>query len=434
MSELAQFFSLSDVNVRAVVLGSMLLGATAGAIGSFALLRKRALIGDALAHAALPGVVLGFVVAGGKIPMALLLGAMLTAWLGALAVNVIVKHSKIAGDTALAIVLSVFFAVGIVALTLVQKTGEASQSGLANFLFGRAASMMAEDVQRFAVLAAISLIVLALLFKELKTISFDGTFSQSLGLPVKALDFALTTLLVVAVVVGLQAVGVVLMAAMIITPAAAARLWTEKLALMVLLSALLGALSGAAGAFFSALAPRMPTGPWMVIAVTAVFVFSMLFAPRRGIVSRLALFFRLRHKTLIEHVLKTFYHLGEARSDWRLSVTKPQLSEARFFAGNSLTRGLRKLRYDGLIERFDGGYRLTAEGVQRAGRIIRIHRLWEAYLSNYLHLPADHVHRDADQMEHILTPEMEAQLEALLDHPQTDPHGEPIPYNHGVSG
>lgn len=428
MSEFAQFFSLSDVNVRAVVLGSMLLGATAGAIGSFALLRKRALIGDALAHAALPGVVLGFVVAGGKVPIALLLGAMLTAWLGALCVNAIIRHSKIAGDTALAIVLSVFFAVGIVALTLVQKSGEAAQSGLANFLFGRAASMLAEDVQRFAVLAVVSLIVLALLFKELKTVSFDNVYSQAVGLPVKWLDFALTTLLVVAIVVGLQAVGVVLMAAMIITPAAAARLWTDKLSVMVLLSALLGAISGVAGAYFSTLAPRMPTGPWMVIAVTAVFVVSMLFAPRKGIVSRLTTFWGLRGRTLTEHILKTFYNLGESAKDWSPPRSVSQLSEARHFTGNALARGLRKLKRQGFVEEASGGFKLTPDGLKQAGRLVRVHRLWEMYLSQYMQLPADHVHRDADQMEHIMTPEMEAQLEALLGYPRVDPHGEPIPY------
>ncbi|MBU0509900.1 metal ABC transporter permease, partial [bacterium] len=134
MTELVAFLSLSDANVRAVVIGTMLLGATAGAIGCFALLRKRALIGDTLAHAALPGVVIGFVIAGGKVPFALLLGAMVTAWLAALAVNFISARSKITSDTAMAVVLSVFFAVGVVGLTFVQKSGEAAQSGLSNFL------------------------------------------------------------------------------------------------------------------------------------------------------------------------------------------------------------------------------------------------------------------------------------------------------------
>ncbi|MFZ5432213.1 MAG: metal ABC transporter permease [Calditrichota bacterium] len=431
MSEFLHFFSLTDVNIRSVVLGSVLLGATAGAIGCFALLRKRALIGDALAHSALPGVVIGFVISGGKVPIALLLGAMVTAWLGALAVNAISQRSKIHSDTAMAIVLSVLFATGIVGLTLVQKTGEASQSGLANFLFGRAASLLPEDVLHFGILAVINLIVLSVLFKEFKLIAFDSTFTRAIGLPAGVLDFLLTTLMVVAVVVGLQAVGVVLMAAMIITPAAAARLWTDRLEVMVWIAAALGGFSGIAGAYLSSLAPSMPTGPWMVLAVSVVFALSLLFAPRRGMLARLTDFLQLRRKTLDEHILKTFFHIGETRADFHTPVTVADLAKARFFPGKTLWRGLRGLRRAGLVETRGDLLSLTAAGREKAARIVRVHRLWEMYLSEYMHLPADHVHRDADQMEHVLTPELEARLEALLERPRVDPHGEPIPYPEG---
>ena len=429
MNNLILFFTLADANVRAVVLGSLLLGATAGAIGCFAVLRKRALIGDTLAHAALPGVVIGFLIAGGKIPLALLLGAIATAWLAALAVNAITARSKLTADTAMAVVLSVFFAAGVVLLTFVQKSGDAAQSGLSNFLFGRAASLMTTDVRNFAVLAVLSLIVLALLFKEFKLIAFDGVQAQALGLPARALDVILTTLLVIAVVVGLQAVGVVLMAAMIITPAAAARLWTHRLSVMVGLSAIFGGVAGVSGAYVSTLAPQMPTGPWMVIAATALFVVSLLFAPRRGVISRVTSFFTLRARTLDEHILKAFFYVGEQRREWRSPVTLAQLGHVRFFRGNSLARGLKKLRRRGLVHFADGGLQLTDNGRARAGRIVRVHRLWEMYLSQYMELPADHVHRDADQIEHVLTPELEAKLEALLDRPRVDPHGETIPYD-----
>jgi len=429
VSDLILFFSLADANVRAVVLGSLLLGATAGAIGCFAFLRKRALIGDTLAHAALPGVVIGFIIAGGKIPLALLLGAMLTAWLAALAVNVITARSKLAADTAMAVVLSVFFAAGVVLLSLVQQSGDAAQSGLSHFLFGRAASLMTTDVRNFAVLAIVSLVVLIALFKEFKLIAFDDVQALALGLPARALDLLLTTLLVVAVVVGLQAVGVVLMAAMLITPAAAARLWTNRLSVMVWLSAIFGGVSGVTGAYISTLAPQMPTGPWMVIAVTFLFAISLLFAPRQGVLSRTMSFFALRARTLEEHILKAFFHVGEERRDWRSPVTLAQLGQARFFRGNTLSRGLKKLRRRGLVLAADTGLRLSEAGLARAGRIVRVHRLWEMYLSQYMDLPADHVHRDADQIEHVLTPELEAKLEALLDRPLVDPHGETIPYD-----
>lgn len=433
MTTIIAFFSLADANVRAVVLGSLLLGATAGAIGCFAVLRKRALIGDTLAHAALPGVVIGFLIAGGKIPLALLLGAIATAWLAALAVNAITARSKLAADTAMAVVLSVFFAAGVVLLTLVQQSGDAAQSGLSHFLFGRAASLMTTDVRNFAVLAIVSLVMLIALFKEFKLIAFDDVQAQALGLPARSLDLILTTLLVVAVVVGLQAVGVVLMAAMLITPAAAARMWTDRLPVMVWLSAIFGGVSGVIGAYVSTLAPQMPTGPWMVIAVTFLFTVSLLFAPERGVTARLRHFLSLRARTLEEHILKAFFYVGEQRRDWRSPVTLAQLGQVRFFRGNTLASGLKKLRRRGLVCFADGGLQLTDSGQTRAGRIVRVHRLWEMYLSQYMDLPADHVHRDADQIEHVLTPELEAKLEALLDRPLVDPHGETIPYDSSES-
>ncbi|MDD5088986.1 MAG: iron dependent repressor, metal binding and dimerization domain protein, partial [bacterium] len=222
--------------------------------------------------------------------------------------------------------------------------------------------------------------------------------------------------------------------AMMITPAAAARLWTDRLSAMVWLSAIFGGISGVIGAYVSTLAPQMPTGPWMVIAVTALFIFSVVFAPERGATARLRHFFALRARTLEEHILKAFFHVGEQRGDRQSPVTLVQLGQARFFRGTTLPRGLRTLRRRGLVRFTDGGLQLTDSGRARAERIVRVHRLWEMYLSQYMDLPADHVHRDADQIEHVLTPELEAKLEALLDRPCVDPHGETIPYNSVAEG
>jgi manganese/zinc/iron transport system permease protein len=429
---MAEWFSaLYDINARSVILGSALLGATAGAIGCFAFLRKRALLGDALAHAALPGVVLGFLVSGGKVPIALLIGAALTAWLGALAVDMITRHSKIKEDSAIAISLSIFFAAGVVGLSLVQKTGAASQSGLANFLFGHAASLLPSDVMQFSLLAILSLIVLALFYKELKAISFDSDFARSLNFPVGRLNIVLTTLIVVAVVVGLQAVGVVLMAAMVITPPAAARLWTERLSKMIFLSAIFGMAAGIIGALISYSAPRMPTGPWIVLSATAVFLVSVLFAPKRGFISRLFTYLDVRRRTMTENILKSFYRLGEQKGNMRASLPAADLQRVRYLPASDFAKGIKKLVRDGLVEIKNGGYALTEDGYQRAARLVKLHRLWEVYLTDYIHLPSDHVHRDAEQIEHILTPELEAELEALLERPRFDPHGTPIPYPQG---
>lgn len=274
-----------DPNTRWVLAGCVLMGISSGVLGSFALLRRRSLIGDAVAHAALPGVCLAFLLTGSRELAPLLVGAAVAGLLGAACVQGITRASRIKEDAALGIVLSVFFGFGIVLLTLIQNTARSSQAGLDKFIFGQAASLIGRDVQVMAVCALVTCIAVAALFKEFKLLCFDPGFARGIGRPAGVLDGLLLFLLVLAVVVGLQAVGVVLMAAMLITPAAAARFWTERLDCMVLLAGLYGGLAGTAGTALSTLAPRMPTGPLIVLAATGLFLVSLLLAPRRGLVA-----------------------------------------------------------------------------------------------------------------------------------------------------
>lgn len=273
---------LFDYTVRNVALGSAILGFLGAALGSFAVLRRQGLFGDALAHATLPGVCVAFLLTGSKAPIVLLLGAGLSAGLGALLILAVVSGTRIKQDAILGIVLSVFFGAGVVLLTYIAGSGDAAQSGLDRFVFGQAATIVRDDVVTMGVLALVALAVTALLFKEFKLLSFDPAFAASLGYPVKGLNVLLTSLIVVAVVVGIQAVGVVLMAAMLITPAAAARQWTERLSTMLLLSALFGAFSGVTGALVSASGSNLPTGPLIVLVATGILVFSLLLGRRRG--------------------------------------------------------------------------------------------------------------------------------------------------------
>lgn len=419
---------LDDITLRSVLLGSVLLGAVAGMVGSFAYLQKRALLGDALAHAALPGVVIGFLIAGGKLPLALLLGAAVTAWLGARSIEWINRNSKLKQDAAVAIVLSVFFAVGVVGLSYVQRHGDAAQSGLSTFLFGHAASLLPRDVQTFAIFGIISILVLALFYKELKAITFDRRFSHALGLPVKWIEFVMTTLIVAATVIGLQAVGIVMMSALLITPAATARLWSDRLGRMLAIAASVGILAGVIGTLISYGAPRMPTGPWIVLVATALFGISFLFAPKRGMIARFLVFYNLRERTQEENLLKIFYHLGEQQGEIAQAFSSADLARSRNITGRAFSSTLRSLRRKGLIEEVETGFRLTDTGRAESARVVRLHRLWEVYLRDFLHLPSDHVHPGAEQMEHVLTPELEQELEAFLAKPKVDPHGTPIPY------
>ncbi|MDQ3327751.1 MAG: metal ABC transporter permease [Chloroflexota bacterium] len=274
---------LFDYTVRTVALGCAVLGAVSGVLGCFAVLRRQSLFGDALAHAALPGVCLGFVFAGGKSPVWLLVGAAVSGWLGALAVLGVVRGSRLKEDAALGIVLTTFFGIGIVLLTRIQNTGNASQSGLNSFLFGQAAVLLQRDVLIMAGAGAMVLALVALFYKEFKLLAFDPAYGSTLGVPMGLLGVLLTGLITVAVVIGLQSVGVILMAAMLIAPASAARQWTDRLSVMIGLAAMFGALSGVLGAALSSLDARVPTGPLIVLLATAIVLFSLAFAPRRGL-------------------------------------------------------------------------------------------------------------------------------------------------------
>jgi manganese/zinc/iron transport system permease protein len=424
-----EFFTFSDPNVRLVAFGSVLLGASAAVVGCFTFLRKRALVGDAIAHAILPGVCLGFIVSGTKNPWILLAGAVISGWLALLVMDFMTNRSKLKTDTAIGAVLSVFFGLGILLLTAIQHSGAANQAGLDSFLFGKAASMNRQDIITFSSVAFLLLILVLAFFKEFKLVSFDPAFAQTIGLPVRGLEFMLSTITVLAVATGIQAVGVVLMAALLITPAAAARFWTERIQTMIVLAAVFGMVSGFFGSFISYVAPSMPTGPWIVMLLSAIAVASVLFAPQRGILARNRLQRENSHKMLIENLLKTFYSLGEHRGQFGEDISLTALRQKRAFQSGALQRGLRTLRRHRWIEAAGkDAYRLTPEGLEESKRVVRLHRLWELYLSERMNMAADHVHNTAEAIEHILTPEVEKALLEELDHPVQDPHQSHIPY------
>lgn len=277
---------LSDPNTRWILLGCLLLGFSSGIIGSFTFLRRQSLMGDTLAHAALPGICIAFMLTETKSIGLFLFGALIAGIVATFGISWITRFSRIKQDAAMGIVLTVFFGIGVVMLTRIQHSASGSQSGLDKYLFGQSASMVLTDVYVMAGVCLILLIACLVWFKEFKLVSFDPGFARGMGLPVGVLEQLILLLTVIAVVAGIQAVGVVLVAALLVTPAAAARCWTDSLALMVLLAGLFGALSGAAGTLFSTFVPNLPTGPVTVLAATVLFAGSALFAPRRGLLAR----------------------------------------------------------------------------------------------------------------------------------------------------
>ncbi len=428
MQDLIQFLTLSDPNTRYVVLGVMLMSAGSAVLGCFTFLRKKSLIGDAVAHAVLPGVCAAFILSGEKNPFLLLLGAFAIGWFSVYAVDFITKNSKLKQDSAIGLILSVFFGIGILLLTYIQHSGNASQSGLDSFIFGKAASLVSTDVYIFGSLAVVLIASVFFLYKEFLLLSFDEDYAHVIGFPVKTLEFILTTLTVLAVIVGIQAIGVVLMAAMLITPAAAARFWTNRLPIMLLLSALLGMVAGIGGAYVSYNVEGMPTGPWVVMIISLIAIFSFLFAPKRGILYRW--YGRRKHKSVVmaENILKAIYQLGEQDADYFKARTPEELAQKRGYPILVITRWMERLRKQGYLTFERNGYSFTEEGKLKGQRVTKLHRLWEMYLTEYVQLDSDHVHDDAENIEHIITPELEKILEEQLAYPLRDPHDSAIPY------
>ena len=272
-----------DYTLLIVTMGAALLGAVSGSLGTYAVLRRQSLLGDAISHAALPGIAIAFLLTGSKTPLVLVLGAAIAGWLGTLLILGIVRLTRIKYDSALGIILSTFFGFGLVLHTLIQRTGNANQAGLDTFLFGQAATILESDVLTIGILGGIAIVIMLVFWKELKLLVFDDGFAASLGFPIRALDILLTSLLVIAIVLGLQAVGAVLMSAMLVAPAVAARQWTNKLSVMMFLAAGFGALAGVSGTIISSSASRIPTGPTIVLCATVVVGFSIIFAPNRGL-------------------------------------------------------------------------------------------------------------------------------------------------------
>lgn len=429
MNSLIDFFSFADPNIRFVVIGSVLLTASSAIVGTFTFLHKKSLVGDAIAHAVLPGICMGFIISGTKNPAYLIGGAFITGWISLIGVEYITRHTRIKEDTAIGLVLSVFFGIGILMLTVIQKSGNASQSGLDHFLFGKAAALVGQDLLVFGTVAVLLLVAVFLLFKEFALLAFDKDYAKAIGLPVRSIELTLTSLIVLAVVIGIQAVGVVLMAAILITPAAAARFWTNKINVMVLLASIFGAFSGLSGAYISYIAPAMPTGPWIVIVISTIAFISFFFAPKRGVVNRLLRQRHIRRTINDENVLKTLYQLSEESKNFFVQRSVEEIIRRRRFSHEALLKILRRLERQGYLLRTGKHWSLTEEGKNRGQRVVRIHRLWELYLTTHLNIAPDHVHDDADTIEHLLTPELEAELEKLLNYPKVDPHKSEIPYS-----
>ena len=351
--------------VRVVALGGSILGVLSGVLGCFAVLRRESLLGDALSHAALPGVAIAFLLVGRELSL-LLIGAGIASWIGLRFVSLILSTTRLKQDTALGIVLASWFAAGIALLAYIQSLPDASQAGLDHFIFGQAAAIVESDVILVSAVGAIVLLVLALFWKEFKLVTFDPEFASANGFRTGLINTLLSTLIVVAIVLGLQLAGVILMVGMLIAPAIAARQWTHQLFQMVILSAVFGAFAGGIGAVISALDSDIPTGPMIIVVAFVLVVLSISLAPERGLV-----WSRLRQRAN----RRRFASLNTLRDLYRYALAHGGATETvpdEFIRGvgdRSAEIGLGQLSEARHVVTVNGGWRLTASGIDRARAI-----------------------------------------------------------------
>lgn len=350
---------LSDYTFQNVVIGASLLGLISGPLGCFAVLRRQSLLGDAISHAALPGVCLSFIITGSRDIGGVIIGSLVTGSLAALTMLLLTRKSRLKTDAALGICLSIFFAIGIVLLTYIQGTNNASQGGLEAFLFGQAAATLRSDLWVMGSITLVTLTLLAIFWKQAKLVTFDGQYARSLGMPVNAIEAALTAMVALAVVVGLQMVGVILMAAMIVAPAAAARQWSRHLGGMLVIAAGIGIVSGVSGATISTLSRGLATGPLVILTATAIVIISLALAPGRGLLWGFIKHYRQKEALQKQQLLYTLYKHPDASRHYRAT-----------FGARMVLSKLKRQGY--LIRSSDGGagWALTSRGEKAAKQVV----------------------------------------------------------------
>lgn len=388
-------------NATLVTLGATLLGIAAGAAGTFLFLRKRALVSDAISHATLPGVGLAFILmvalgADGRNLLGLMLGSALSAGIGLLCLNWLVRRTRLAEDAAIGAVLSVFFGFGIVLLTVIQTMGTGRQAGLESYLLGSTAGMLFSDAVTIAIGGAVTLALILLLRRPMTLVAFDPDYAIARGVPVDRVDLAMMGLVMAITVVGLKIVGLILIVALLIIPAVTARFWSDRAEHVVTLAGLFGGFAGYVGAALSASAPNLPTGPIIVLISFALFLISLFLAPNRGVLAAM-----LRHLSFQRRV-----HLRQGL----LALAQGQPIYER------LT--LRLLQRAGFA-RADGV--ATDTGKARAAKALRDEKRWELLRDDQTQEAAAALYDGLRDIETVLTPDQIAELDRRIGGPKGVP-------------
>ncbi|MEM9738045.1 MAG: iron chelate uptake ABC transporter family permease subunit [Bacteroidota bacterium] len=403
-----------DPTLWLLFLGVILAASSTAVIGTFSLLQKEGLAADAIAHALLPGICLSFMITHRKEPWLLTVGALASGGLALLLLHTLARYAKIKRENAIAVVLSIFVGTGLMLLSYIQHSGYESQAGLHHFLLGNIASLMQRDIWFFALLDLAIFVCLILLFKEWQLLSFDRQFAQAIGRPVKRLTLVFQFLTLMAIIMGVQTVGIVLMSAMLLIPAAAARSWTNRLSKLVWIAIFFSCLASLLGVLFSSML-AIPTGPCMVLLMNLIAFFSFIVAPADGWLARMYRQHCYRKKIWKENILKLLYQLSKKNNAYQNAYTVSQLFQARPLDQGTMRFYLQKLAREGLVLQDDQGrWALTPLGFKKGEHVRRLHVLWQTYLGHYMGVEKSHAHNEAEAIEHLITPKIKKKLDWLV--------------------
>ncbi len=367
---------LTDYTLRNVAIGASILGLVSGSLGTFAFLRKESLMGDVVAHSSLLGITLIFILTylltgmGLKNEPMLMLGAVISGIIAMIFVSKITSDSRIKSDSAMGIILAIFFGGGMFLLTMIQQSNIENKAGLSSYLFGSAATISHQNVWMMSVLGFIAVLLMFIFWKEFKVHTFDPDFGETIGVNRKNTNLLIISVIVIAIVIGLQAVGVILMVALIVAPPSAARQWTNNLKIMTIISAIIGLVSGLIGAIASSLVSNLPTGPTIVLVATFIFIISVLFSPKRGIISELIRKYKDKRRILISLALSDMYYL-EMNHDDRMSFGHSSKVIDKMNPINyNIQKSLTIMKSEGLVnEVAKDNWKLTDKGIDRAKMI-----------------------------------------------------------------
>ncbi len=422
--ELPEIYRTEPIFQRALI-AAIMVGTTCGVLGCFFVLRNMSLIGDALSHAILPGLVFAFMLVGYS-TIGFFIGSTIAGMITAVMITWISQNVQTKADASIGIVFTFMFAVGIIGISRVSRVhadgGDTSPHiDMQHFLFGNLLGVETTDLYLTAAVMIYVLFSIYIFYRYLFVATFQEVIAETMGISVQALHYFLMLLLSFTVVASLQTVGLILVVAMLITPASTALLLSDNLKVVIILSGIIGAVTGCIGMSL-AIVLDAPPGPELVVVVSFLFFLAAMFAPKRGYISRSLQKRKLQRKIQLEDVLKQAFRLGE-----RGPITKEKLMGKLAFNSALINDNLSRLKNKGLISMKNQEIMLTEEGKKEANRLVRAHRLWETYMVQQMGMTEEQIHEEAEQYEHLLTDDMVEEVDEKLGYPATDPHGSRIP-------